>query len=195
MRENMPRWRKMYAIFGSSTEHDFREHIQSTKILNDATLRSGFFPQNALGDGPAFWILPGFKVKENWTISYTVYDKKYSLLDQIQDKPMMIRVKWMTWPMTFDIYWKKFPSWRRGSPKLKLSLVPEEPIIESWTIIHGILSVSSKFFGHDFNDRTKDAINFSPFRPLFCSKISITMIWNSEDSCIPICWDNDLRIP
>ena len=29
----------------------------------DAMLRSGFFPENALGDDPAFWIFPGFTVK------------------------------------------------------------------------------------------------------------------------------------
>ena len=38
--------------------------IQSTEThTNDATLRSGFFPQNTLGDGPAFWIFPGFTDK------------------------------------------------------------------------------------------------------------------------------------
>ena len=34
------------------------------RIQNDATLRYGFFfPENALGDGPAFWIFPGFTDK------------------------------------------------------------------------------------------------------------------------------------
>ena len=36
-----------------------QKHMQ-----NDSMLRSEFFPQNTLGDGPAFWILfPGFMDK------------------------------------------------------------------------------------------------------------------------------------
>ena len=43
--------------FWDMTEHVFRENIQSTEIYtNDTTLRPGFFPGNALGHGPTFWI-------------------------------------------------------------------------------------------------------------------------------------------
>ena len=49
---------------GTVTERVFREKIQSTETyINDTTLRSGFFPENALGDGPAFWIFSGFTDK------------------------------------------------------------------------------------------------------------------------------------
>ena len=38
-----------------------QKHIQT--CTNDATLRSGFFQQNTLGDSPTFWIFPGFADK------------------------------------------------------------------------------------------------------------------------------------
>ena len=42
---------------GTVTERDFRKKIQSTETFtNGATLCSGFFPENALRHGPAFWI-------------------------------------------------------------------------------------------------------------------------------------------
>ena len=48
---------KYMPFFGTVTERDFRKKIQSTETYtNGTTLRFGFFPQNALGDGPAFWI-------------------------------------------------------------------------------------------------------------------------------------------
>ena len=38
--------------------------LSTGTYTNDATLRSGFFPWNALGDGPTFWIFfPGFMDK------------------------------------------------------------------------------------------------------------------------------------
>ena len=46
---------KKYAIFRTVTERVFR--------VCDATLRPGFLPENTLGDGPAFWIFPGFTDK------------------------------------------------------------------------------------------------------------------------------------
>ena len=49
---------KYMQFFGTITERDFRKKNSKTweHIQNDSTLRSGFFPQNALGDDPAFWI-------------------------------------------------------------------------------------------------------------------------------------------
>ena len=59
MRENMPCWTKIYAIFWDHHRACFpgkkskaQKHIQIFSML-----RPGFFfPQNTLGDGPAFWI-------------------------------------------------------------------------------------------------------------------------------------------
>ena len=49
---------KYLPFFGTVTGRAFR------KKIHDATLRSGFFPENALGYGPAFWIFfPGFTDK------------------------------------------------------------------------------------------------------------------------------------
>ena len=52
-------------IFVTVTEREFKGESQAqNRILIEAMLRSGFFPQNALGDSPAFWILfPGFTDK------------------------------------------------------------------------------------------------------------------------------------
>ena len=39
------------------SERDSRKKFKTWEhIQNDATLRSGFFQENALGDGPVFWI-------------------------------------------------------------------------------------------------------------------------------------------
>ena len=44
-------------IFGTVTERDFRKNSKAREhIQNDATLCFGFFLENALGNGPAFWI-------------------------------------------------------------------------------------------------------------------------------------------
>ena len=44
-------------FFGTVTERAFQKKFQNTRAYtNDATLRFGYFPRNALGDGPAFWI-------------------------------------------------------------------------------------------------------------------------------------------
>ena len=62
---------KYMPFFGTVTERAFREKIQSTgTYTNDATLRSGFFPQYALGSGPAFWIFfqdSRIRVNKNYT--------------------------------------------------------------------------------------------------------------------------------
>ena len=42
-------------IFGTVTERDFREKIPKHRNI-DAMLCLGIFPENALGDGPAFRI-------------------------------------------------------------------------------------------------------------------------------------------
>ena len=56
---------KYMPFFGTVTERAFRkkkskapEHIQ---MMQRCAL--DFFPRNALGDGPAFWIFPGFTDK------------------------------------------------------------------------------------------------------------------------------------
>ena len=55
---------KYKPFFGTVTERDFRKNQSTETYTNDATLHSGFFPPNALGDGPAFWIFfPGFTDK------------------------------------------------------------------------------------------------------------------------------------
>ena len=61
---HMPVWeeicgaeQKYMPLFGTVTERDFRKKIQSMgTYTNGTTLCSGFFPQNAFADGPAFWI-------------------------------------------------------------------------------------------------------------------------------------------
>ena len=48
---------KYIPFLGPSPSAISGKKIQCTETYtNDATLRSGFFPQDALGDGPAFWI-------------------------------------------------------------------------------------------------------------------------------------------
>ena len=48
---------KYMPFLGPSPSALFGKKFQSTgTCTNDATLRSGFFPKNALGDGLAFWI-------------------------------------------------------------------------------------------------------------------------------------------
>ena len=56
---------KYLPFFGTVTGRAFRKKSKTWEhIQNDATLRSGFFPENALGYGPAFWIFfPGFTDK------------------------------------------------------------------------------------------------------------------------------------
>ena len=59
MRGNIPRRRKIYAIFWDHHRAWFPEKNSTAQkhIQIDSMLRSGFFsPQNTLGDGPAFWI-------------------------------------------------------------------------------------------------------------------------------------------
>ena len=60
MSGNMPRLTKKYPILGAVTECDFRGKNQSTKTLVQIALcfALDFFSENALGDGPAFWIFP-----------------------------------------------------------------------------------------------------------------------------------------
>ena len=53
-----------YMLFWDRHRARSPEKYQSTgTYVNHATLRSGFFPRNALGDGPAFWIFPGLTDK------------------------------------------------------------------------------------------------------------------------------------
>ena len=61
------------------TERVFREKTKAREhIQNDATLRSGFFPRNALGDGPAFWSFSGFTDKGKfWIYKYVLCDLSY----------------------------------------------------------------------------------------------------------------------
>ena len=55
---NMPCWTEINTICWDRHQARLPEKNSKTweHIQNDATLRSGFFPQNALSDGPAFWI-------------------------------------------------------------------------------------------------------------------------------------------
>ena len=47
---------KYWPFLGSSPSAIFGKKSKAQKRINGATLRSGFFPENTLGDGPTFWI-------------------------------------------------------------------------------------------------------------------------------------------
>ena len=69
-REYWTRCTKIYAIFGTVTERDFRKKSiaqkqdYNTVIQIDAMLHSGFFPKNAMGDAPTLWIFQKFRDKD-----------------------------------------------------------------------------------------------------------------------------------
>ena len=48
-------------FFGTIADRNHRKKsIAQKHIQIDDMLRSGFFPKTALGEGPMFWIFPGF---------------------------------------------------------------------------------------------------------------------------------------
>ena len=61
--KDIPRWKMILYIsfLGPSPSVISGEKIQT--CTNDAILRSRFFPENTLGDGPSFWIFLGFTDK------------------------------------------------------------------------------------------------------------------------------------
>ena len=56
-------------------------------------MRSGFFPQNTLGDSPAFWIFPGFTDKgklELKTLSLNLEIHQYSMIHRLTFQKYLI---------------------------------------------------------------------------------------------------------
>ena len=141
MRENMPRWKKIYAEFWDCHRARFPEpNPKHRKCTSDATLRSRFF-----GDGSALWFLLGFTDKGYYEkcLHLKTSWKFASLLLEIKTKKNGVFCQ-----MTGNVLWNQpepfsiriFCSWNlktRGGIFSCIQILVKTVIYSFWTSLLG----------------------------------------------------------